>query len=214
MKLACAVHRFGADIAGGSEGHCRAIAQRLALTHDVTILTTTARDHVTWAETYPAGVSTDGPLKVRRFPIERTRSMHRFFEISEIAFSGSASEEEQVRWFRENGPETPALIEYLREHGTEYERILFWSFRYYQSFFGLPVVASRAVLVPTAEDDPAIRLDVLGPFFALPSGYVFLTPEEQALVSRRCQRPLAPSCIIGTGLEAPAQSTLTFESLA
>ena len=29
MKLACVVHRFGADIAGGSEGHCRLIAEHL-----------------------------------------------------------------------------------------------------------------------------------------------------------------------------------------
>jgi hypothetical protein len=47
MKLACVVHRFGAGIAGGSEGHCRLIAERLAAHHDVTILTTTARDHLT-----------------------------------------------------------------------------------------------------------------------------------------------------------------------
>src|SRR5262245_22601559 len=40
LKLACVVHRFGADIAGGSEGHCHGVAARLAEHHDVTILTT------------------------------------------------------------------------------------------------------------------------------------------------------------------------------
>jgi len=49
MKLACVVHRFGADIAGGSEGHCRLIAEHLSARHDVTILTTCAKDHITWA---------------------------------------------------------------------------------------------------------------------------------------------------------------------
>jgi glycosyltransferase involved in cell wall biosynthesis len=203
MKLACVVHRYGHDVAGGSEAHCRAIAERLAARHDVSVLTTTARDHVTWAEAWPAGVSGDGPLRVHRFPVARQRSLHRFFEASEIAFGGTATEADEVRWFRENGPETPALVEYLEAHGGEYDRILFWSYRYYQTFFGLPPVARRAVLVPTAEEDPAIRLDVLDRFFALPSGYVFLTPEEQAIVARRCSQPLAPSCIIGTGLEPP-----------
>ena len=37
---------------------------------------------------------------------------------------------------------------------------LFYSYRYYQTFFGLPQVAARAVLVPTAEEDPAIELPV------------------------------------------------------
>src|SRR5262249_31277909 len=48
VKLACVIHRFGADIAGGSEGHCRLVAQHLADSHEVTIVTTTAKDHITW----------------------------------------------------------------------------------------------------------------------------------------------------------------------
>jgi glycosyltransferase involved in cell wall biosynthesis len=79
--------------------------------------------------------------------------------------------------------------------------VLFWAFRYAGSFFGVPLVADRAVLVPTAEEDPLIKLDVLGPYFALPSAFVFLTPEEQALVARRASGPLAPSCVIGSGLD-------------
>lgn len=202
MKLACVIHRFGTDIAGGSEGHCRAVAEHLAEHHDITILTTCARNHITWLNEYPAGLSRVGPLSVRRFPVVRTRSPHQFAEISELVFSGAASEPEQERWFRENGPETPELLEFLARHGGEYDWILFWSFRYYQTFFGLPLVANRAVLVPTAEEDPLIRgAGILGRFFTLPAGFVFLTPEEEAIVALRSLRPLAPSCIIGSGLE-------------
>lgn len=206
MKLACVVHRFGADIAGGSEAHCRAIAERLAERHEVTVLTTTATNHITWANEYAAGESRVGRLRVRRFPVARQRSLHRFAELSEVAFSRSASAEDEAGWFRENGPETPALLDYLREHGRTFDRILFWSFRYFQTFFGLPLVKDRAVLVPTAEDDPVMRFDSLGPFFSLPAGFVFLTLEEQALVARRADRPLAPSCVIGSGLD-PAPSS-------
>ena len=67
MKLACVVHRFGADIAGGSEGHCRLIAEHLAAQHDVTIVTTCARDHITWKNHYPPGES----RIVRRRPRRR-----------------------------------------------------------------------------------------------------------------------------------------------
>src|SRR5262245_55166329 len=140
MKLACVVHRFGAEIAGGSEAHCRAIAERLAANHDVTIVTTCAKDHVSWQNEYPAGTSELGRLHVRRFPVARTRSLHRFRDISTSVFSGGASRSEEEQWFRENGPETPELLSYLERHGRDFDRILFWSFRYYQTFFGLPLV--------------------------------------------------------------------------
>ena len=201
MKLACVIHRFGAGIAGGSEGHCRLIAERLASSHDVTILTTCAKDHVSWRNEYPAGASEAGPLHILRFPVARERSLHRFKEISEVAFSGRASEADQEQWFRENGPEAPDLLAFLEQHGAGFDRILFWSFRYYQTFFGLPLVADRAVLVPTAEEDPVIRFSILDHLFALPAAYLFLTPEEETLVALHCSRPLPPSCVAGVGLE-------------
>ena len=204
MKLACVVHRFGADIAGGSEGHCRLIAERLAARHDVTVLTTTATDHVSWRSELPPGSCSVGPLQVLRFPVVRQRSIRDFADLSDRVFRGGSSDAEQESWFRENGPQAPALLEYLTEHGPSYDRILFWSFRYYQSFFGVPLVADRAVLLPTAEDDPAIRLGVLSRYFTTPSGLIFLTPEEQALVARQASGPLAPSCIIGCGIDSPS----------
>jgi glycosyltransferase involved in cell wall biosynthesis len=201
VKIGCVVHRFGADIAGGSEAHCRQVAERLAARHDVTVLTTCARDHITWRNEYPAGESRFESVLVRRFPVVRQRSLNRFKDISELAFSGTASEDEQIDWFRENGPDAPELLTYLRDHGREYDRVLFWAFRYAEVYFGLPLVADRAILVPTAEEDPLIRMDVLGRFFSLPVGFIFLTPEEQALVERRVAGPLPPSCVVGAGLE-------------
>jgi len=201
MKIACVVHRYGADIAGGSETHCRHVAERLAARHDVTVLTTCARDHVTWANELPPGVSHEGAVTVRRFPVARQRSMQRFSEICDRVFLGRPSREEQEEWFRQNGPDCPNLLRYLETEGSTYDRVVFWAFRYATSFFGLPLIAERAVLVPTAEDDPIIRLDVLATFFSQPSAFIFLTPEERALVTRRAMRPLEPSTVVGSGLE-------------
>src|SRR5438046_10213658 len=119
MKLACVVHLFGADIAGGSESHCRLVAEHLAASHDVTILTTCAKDHVTWQNRYSAGVSQAGPLRVVRFPVDRPRSLHRFAEISEIVLSGRASPAEQEQWVVENGPRASQHVEYNGDAGTE-----------------------------------------------------------------------------------------------
>jgi glycosyltransferase involved in cell wall biosynthesis len=202
VKLAFVVQRYGADIAGGSEMHCRQLAERLSSRHDITVLTTCARDYVTWENAHPAGTSTENGVRVQRFPVARTRNLKTFADLSDEVFDDLGStHEREVEWFRANGPDAPALLEHLRKHGGEYDLVLFWAFRYAPAFFGLPLVADRAILLPTAEEDPAIDLGVLPEFFARPAGYLFLTPEEEALVSTRAGRALRPAQVIGIGLE-------------
>ncbi len=201
MKLAFVVQRYGADIAGGSEGHCRQLALRLAARHDITVLTTCARDYVSWANAYPPGVTADEGVRVHRFPVGRQRSLSTFGDLSDEVFDGGAPRERQEQWFHENGPDTPALLDYLRAHGRDYDLVLFWTYRYAPSYFGVPIVDDRAVLVPTAEEDPAIDLEVLPEFFARPKGFLFLTPEEQTLIANRMNTPMPPSAVIGIGLD-------------
>ena len=209
MKLACVVHRFGADIAGGSEGHCRLIAEHLAARHDVTIVTTCAKDHITWRNHYPAGESRAGALRVLRFPVARERDMRLFLDLNDLIAADRATAEQQEQWFRENGPDAPELLAHLRHHGSSYDRVVFWSYRYADTYFGVPLVPDRAVLVPTAEEDPLIQVDALEAFFALPKGFLFLTPEEEHLVAPRLSGA-KPSAVIGSGLDpAPASVDLS-----
>ena len=202
MKLAFVVQRYGAGIAGGSEMHCRQLAERLASRHDITVLTTCARDYVTWTNALPPGESMETGVRVRRFPVARPRNLKAFADLSDEVFDDlTSTPEREEAWFRANGPDVPALLDHLRAHGTDYDLVLFWAFRYAPSYFGLPLVADRAILVPTAEEDPAVDLDVLPEYFARAAGYLFLTPEEEALVSTRAGRTLQPSRVIGIGLE-------------
>jgi len=203
VKIACVVQRYGPDVTGGAEAHCRAIAERLAARHEVTVLTSCARDYLLWKNAYPAGETRVGPVRVLRFPVARQRRLHRFADLSHQVFGRRSTRAQQQAWFEENGPQTPALLDHLREHGQSYDLVLFWSYRYFPSYFGLPIVRDRAVLVPTAEEDPLVFLDVLREYFTLPAGYVFLTPEEEELVASRADGPLPPSCVVGSGLEPP-----------
>jgi len=206
LKLAFVVQRYGADIAGGSEAHCRELAERLSPRHDITVLTTCARDYVTWENTCPSGTAIERGVRVTRFPVAQPRRLEVFADLGDEVFDGRATPERQAAWFRENGPVVPALLDHLRARGQEYDLVLFWTFRYFPSFFGLPLVASRAVLVPTAEDDPAIHLPILEDFFQRPAGYLFLTPEEETLVSTRAGRALRPAATIGIGLDPAARA--------
>lgn len=209
MKLACVVQRYGPEITGGSETHCRDVAERLSARHEVHVLTSCAADYVHWRNTLPPGWSSIGAVQVRRFPVARPRHLHRFAAITERAFDRRHAPEDEQAWFEANGPETPELLEFLRAHGAGYDLVLFWAFRYYPTYFGLPMCGNRAVLVPTAEEDPVLDFVSVSEFFRRPRGFIFLTEEERELVTARAGGAISPSIVIGTGLERPVPAPVT-----
>ncbi len=201
MKLACVIHRYGPDIAGGSEAECREYAERLSVRHDVTVLTSCAQNYVTWANAYPPGTSRLNGVTVVRFPVAHQRRLKRFSDLSDEVFAGGAPPAREEEWFRENGPVMPDLLDHLRTCGRSYDLVLFFAYRYYTSYFGLPLVADRAVLIPTAEEDPAISLQVLAHYFTLPSGFIFQAPEEADIVGVSARQVPEPAAVAGMGVE-------------
>ena len=51
-KICCVVQRYGLEVNGGAELHCRELAERLVPYYDVEVLTTKAIDYVTWRDEY------------------------------------------------------------------------------------------------------------------------------------------------------------------
>lgn len=201
MKILFVIQRYGLEVAGGSELHCRWLATRLARRHQVEIATTCALDYIEWRNHYPPGDDTVDGIRVRRFPVARPRSQHRFSLIQDVVFHDEHTADDEREWVVENGPVCPALVKALPAWAADV--VVFYSYRYYQSFFGLPTVADRAVLVPTAEEDPAVELPVFAPLFRAPRGILYLTPEERALVNGVSGNESVPSVVIGSGINVP-----------
>jgi glycosyltransferase involved in cell wall biosynthesis len=204
MRIALIVQRYGEEVIGGAELHARWIAQRLAQRHHVEVLTTCAVDYLTWENKYEPGETTVGGLPVRRFEVARRRTAEGFDELSSKVHFFEHTDEEERRWIEEHGPVTPALIEYLRAYAGDYDALVFFSYRYWTTYHGLQVMPGKSILVPTAEDDGAVRLRVFKPFFRLPAAYAFNSVEEKELLLKMTGADALPGEVVGVGIEDSA----------
>lgn len=203
MRLAFVIQRYGTEVSGGAELHCRWLVERLARRHQVEVFATRALDYLEWRNHYPEGTAAVNGVPVHRFPVKRRRNAREFASLCNLCFHEAHSRDEEEAWVRENGPYSPALVRAVAASRERFDRFFFYCYRYYQTYHGLPAVKDRAILVPTAEEDPAIGLQIFKPFFRSPRGIVYLTPEEQSLVEDASGSREVPSVVIGSGLNLP-----------
>ena len=196
------VQRFGAEVVGGSEGHARVVASRLARSHRVEIATTTAADYWTWAPYYRAGTSELDGLRVHRFAVAEGRDPE-FKAFESKVLNGPHSLADEDEWLRKQGPHCPELLEFLHDEGDGYDAILFYTYIYEPTARGVPIVPERAALISTAHDEAPLRLAPYRALFQLPRAFGFLTPEERDLVHRTFRNEHIPHEMLGLGLDPP-----------
>ena len=205
MKIAFVIQRYGAEVLGGSEQLCRLVAERLAPTHDVDVLTTCARDYVTWKNEYPEGADRIKGVTVRRFATTRTRDLESFNAYSDWIYNNGHTRDDEIEWLKQQGPWAPALIEYLKRHQQQYDVLIFFTYLYAPTVLGLDVAPSRSVLVSTAHDEPAIRLGIFKEVFSRPAALLYLTESERRFVHAQFpDRPLLEE-VVGVGVDLPQQ---------
>jgi glycosyltransferase involved in cell wall biosynthesis len=195
-RVAFVVQRYGR---GGAETLCRVVAEHLAARYDVTVLTTCALDHESWANHFPPGQTLERGARVIRFPTAGERARD-FQAISERTYRG-ATREQELAWLRAQGPHSPALLEHLRREGERYDAFFFVTYLYEPTVLGLPIVADRAALIPTAHDEPPIRLSIYRELFRQPRRILYLAPAERRLVERLFANESIPSALCSWGLD-------------
>jgi glycosyltransferase involved in cell wall biosynthesis len=179
MRIAFVVQRYGAEILGGSEYHCRLIAERIAVRNDVEVLTTCARDYITWRNEYPEGTDRVRGVTVRRFANAKQRDIQSFNQYSDWIFANPHSRDDEMKWLEMQGPWCPALLDYLERHHRSYDAVIFFTYLYAPTVLGLQVDPARSILVPTAHDEPAIHLGFYKEMFRLPAAIAFNTEVEK-----------------------------------
>lgn len=205
MRLAFVVQRYGLDVHGGAELHSRQWAERLAAQHHVEVLTTCARDYLTWADYYAPGVETINGVRVQRFAVDAPRDMAAFDMFSQLIFGQPHTREQEIEWMRQQGPYAGALFQAITAQRDRFDLFIFMTYLYCTTFFGLPLVREKAVLVPTAHDEPPIHLGIFKELFSAPRYIIYNSPTERAMLRRLFALNDVPGSEVGVGVDLPPQ---------
>ena len=204
--VAIVVQRYGAEVNGGAEVAARWLAEQLLPTANVHVITTCALDYTTWADYYEAGESELNGVHVHRFSVDAARRWRQSQKRTGQLLQREHSLFDEVTWVKEQGPFSNALFDFIRRRAPHFDIFFFFSYHYATTYFGLPLVSEKAILVPTAHDDPYLCLPVFRPLFHLPQALVYLTEPEKRLVQQVTHNAGKANIIAGVGIDVPQRT--------
>lgn len=202
-RIAFVVHRYAKEVTGGSENHCREVAERMQKWYDVEVLTTCAIDHLSWKNFFPEGETSVNGVPVRRYPTTEERHLLNFHKIYDRIFVEQLSIDQEWEMLRYQGPYCPDLISWLKRNQSRYDAVIFFTYLYYPVIAGMPLCKEKAVFVPTAHDEASLYLHVLDELFHLTPHIMFNSEEERLLLQRRFSLPSHVGRIVGMGIDEP-----------
>ena len=190
MKILYLVQRYGEDIVGGSEAACRAFAEELVKAgHHVEVLTSCAKDYVTWADHYAPGHSVLNGVIVHRLPVVAPRNPEIFGPLDRrlMTDASRAFHYENIRWAHQMGPHLSGFASWLIENHSRFDVAIFMTYLYATSTIGIPILSGRLPIIfqPTAHTEPALRANLFESTFRLVDSFLFFTPEEREIVANR-----------------------------
>ncbi len=191
-------------------GHCSAggaevLLHQLALSAvrsgiDAVLLTTCARDHVSWRNSEPAGHAEVDGLPVERFPVDEGRDTVLFHKLQDrICRGGRLDATEEKAWMA-NGMNSTALCRRLQILLPELDAVLMGPYLLPLVHAAAAVAGCKTRLVPCLHDEPFARLNAVGALFAQAGGILFNSEPERDLARRLFDLPAGCGHVVGMGM--------------
>ena len=202
-KIAFVVPRYGVESAGGAEVLAKSVAERLAATgNTVSVLTTCARDHFTWANHYRPGREMLNGVEVCRFPTEPRDAGGEFCALQErIARGMPVSRDGEETWIRGSVHSRP-LYDSIAARRDAFDCFIFIPYLFGTTWAGSAVAPEKSLIIPCLHDEPYARLDIFREMFSRVRGMIFNSEPERALAMSLFGISAGKTAVAGMGFAA------------
>jgi glycosyltransferase involved in cell wall biosynthesis len=205
MRFAFITPRYGADIGDGPEHACRLLAEQVSTRHDVDVLTTCARDPVSWKNEYTEGSDRVRGVHVRRFAVSQPHDAPAFAQFSERLLAAPRARSEELEWVRRLGPASSGLVEFLKRQHRTYDALVFFSLSHATTVEGARIDPDRSVIFPYLQLQPALRFGLWSDMVRAVRAIGLLSEAERGLMQGyMAGRPQADEAV-GIGIDPPPQ---------
>ena len=228
-KIAFVVVRYGIDINGGAESHCRMLAERLAAEYDTEVLTTCVKDYTKGGNYYEPGISVINGVRVRRFPVKpynpekenvflrrarRPRSLRKRLNkykllpfISKFVPIWQWGLKDDISALRNSVFYSEEMIAFISGHKDDYAALIVLTADFAPFYFTAMTAGEKMIAIPTLHDASVSYRSSLTQAFPHIKYVGFNTDTEQSLGKNMFGAGLKANGIISVGIETcePAQ---------
>ncbi len=189
-KIAVVNYHFYKTRTRGGELHVILLSKILQKYGQVTILTTQSKSHLTWKnEIQTKSTEYFEGIEVKRFPTDFTIKPREINNLNQYLYGNKLhTEEEEIEWMKRIGPYSTKLFQYLEDNFNKYDLFFFLWYANPITYFGLPKVASKSVLIPLVRNEPFLYFNLFDKLFTLPKLILASSSAEKKLIQRRFSR--------------------------
>jgi O-antigen biosynthesis protein len=204
MRLAIVVPRYGPGIVGGAETLCRDYAERLrAAGHDVEVHTTCARDHFTWANEFPPGLTVIDGVPVHRHPVTIAKDHGAVTMLHARLDAGFKLDPAGERRWVENTGYSEPMLNALADAAQRVDALLFAPYLFASTVFGARVAPRKSLIIPCLHDEAYARFGIVQDTLRGAAGLIFNSAPERDLAARLLGDAMPPQAVVGVGFDEP-----------
>ncbi|MBA7468434.1 hypothetical protein ES707_03684 [subsurface metagenome] len=214
-KLAIVVQRCHKNVVGGSESEAWQYANLLKTNYKIHVLTTTAVDLERWDNVLAEGDEIRNGICIKRFRVTQGRADY-WIDINKLLldeFKDKATISKKtidrlIKWpialqeefIYKQGPYSDDLMKYLSEKSGDYKAIIFLTYLYPTTYFGMyNVPCHKIIFVPTLHDEAPAYLSVYK-YMAKKSKIILWNTDSEYRFGRLLWGEL-PGYIVGMGVK-------------